>query len=67
MSMNAQIEAKTLPATRSERVGGKAAPISGSQAWARQLIKLRDMQSKHAGRGLLSRLLADRAKERARV
>jgi len=65
MSTNVQV-AKTLPLAKSG-VGRKAAPISGAQAWARQQAKLRAMQSKHAGRGLLSRLLADRAKERVGV
>ena len=38
----------------------------GTREWERQKAKLREMQSKHAGRGLLNRLLEERAKERAR-
>lgn len=34
--------------------------------WEEQKAKLREMQSRHAGRGLLNRLLEERAKERAR-
>jgi len=36
------------------------------QGWEEQKAKLREMQSRHAGRGLLNRLLDERAKERAR-
>jgi hypothetical protein len=36
------------------------------QEWEEQQEKLREMQSRHAGRGLLDRLLEERAKERAR-
>ena len=34
--------------------------------WDEQKIKLHKMQSRHAGRGLLTRLLEERVKERAR-
>ena len=34
--------------------------------WEEQKVKLREMQSRHAGSGLLQRLLDERAKERAR-
>ncbi len=33
--------------------------------WEEQNAKLRQMQSRHAGRGMLNRLLEERAKERA--
>ena len=36
------------------------------QEWEEQKAKLREMQARHAGRGLLNRLLDERAKERAR-
>jgi hypothetical protein len=36
------------------------------EAWEQQRAKLRAMQTRHAGRGLLNRLLEERAKERAR-
>jgi len=36
------------------------------QGWEEQMAKLREMQARHAGSGLLSRLLEERAKERAR-
>lgn len=35
-------------------------------AWEQQQAKLRDMQTRHAGGGLLKKLLEERAKERAR-
>ena len=35
-------------------------------AWERQKVELREMQSRHAGSGLLQKLLEGRAKERAR-
>ncbi len=34
--------------------------------WEAQQVKLRDMQARHAGGGLLNRLLDERTKERAR-
>ena len=34
--------------------------------WEQQKAKIRAMQSRHAGSGMLSRLLAGRTKERAR-
>jgi hypothetical protein len=34
--------------------------------WDEQRAKLRQMQSRHAGRGLLNRLLEERTRERAR-
>ena len=34
--------------------------------WEQQKARLHEMQSRHAGSGLLNRLLAERAKERAR-
>ena len=34
--------------------------------WQEQQVKLREMQSRHTGRGLLNRLLEERARERAR-
>ncbi len=34
--------------------------------WEEQKAKLHDMQSRHAGQGLLNLLLEERAKERAR-
>jgi hypothetical protein len=49
-----------------ERVVDEAVRLrEGAQEWDRQRAKLHDMQSRHAGRGLLNRLLEERAKERA--
>jgi hypothetical protein len=36
------------------------------RTWGSQAAALRDMQSLHSGRGLLNRLLEERARERAR-
>jgi hypothetical protein len=47
-----------------------AAQINDLQArrrgWEEQKTRLREMQARHAGRGLLNWLLEERAKERAR-
>lgn len=36
------------------------------RGWEEQRTLLREMQARHSGRGLLKRLLEERAKERAR-
>jgi len=49
-----------------ERVVDEAVRLrEGAREWEQQKVKLHDMQSRHAGRGLLNRLLEERAKERA--
>jgi hypothetical protein len=61
-------EIQALPPDEQEQVVAQAIRLrERAQEWARQKAKLREMQSRHTGRGLLSRLLAERAKERARA
>ena len=70
MSTKAQAildEIKALPPTEREQLVDEAIRLrEGAKEWERQQAKLREMQSRHAGRGLLNRLLEERAKERAR-
>lgn len=70
MSTKAQAildEIKALPPEEQEQVVDEAIRLrEGAKEWERQRAKLRAMQSRHAGRGLLNRLLEERAKERAR-
>ena len=70
MSTKAQAildEIKTLPPNEQEQVRDGLQQLQERQSqWAEQKSKLREMQSRHAGRGLLNRLLEERAKERAR-
>lgn len=53
------------PEDREHVVGEAVRFREGAREWERQKAKLRDMQSRHAGRGLTDRLLEERAKERA--
>ena len=70
MSTKAQAilaEIKALPPEELEQVRDGLQQLQERQRqWEEQKVKLRAMQSRHAGRGLLSRLLEERAKERAR-
>ena len=60
-------EIKALPPAEREQVVEAAIRLrEGAAEWERQQARLRDMQSRHAGRGLLNRLLEERTKERAR-
>jgi len=70
VSTKAQVildEIKALPPAEREQVVEAAIRLrEGAAEWERQQARLRDMQSRHAGRGLLNRLLEERTKERAR-
>ena len=70
MSTKAQAileEIRALPPEDREQVVDEAIRLrAGAQAWESQKATLREMQSRHAGRGLLNRLLEERAKERVR-
>jgi hypothetical protein len=70
MSTNAEAileQIRALPAQEQERVCEGVLQLQERQrGWAEQKAKLREMQSRHAGRGLLNRLLQERARERAR-
>jgi hypothetical protein len=58
---------KVLPAEDLDQVrDGMAQLEERRRQWEEQRAKLRDMQSRHAGRGMLNALFKDRAKERAR-
>ena len=60
-------EIKALPPEEREWVRAGLLELEERQhRWEEQKAKLRDMQSRHAGRGLLNRLLEERAKERSR-
>ena len=69
MSTRAQAileEIKALPPDEQEQVRDGLLQLQERQRqWEEQQVKLRDMQSRHAGSGLLNRLLEVRAKERA--
>ena len=68
MSIEAQAileKIKALPPDEQEQVRDGILQLQERQRqWEEQKVKLREMQSRHAGRGLLDRLLEDRAKER---
>ena len=70
MSTTAQTiieQIKALPADDQRVVCEELAQLAGRrQAWEAQKVKLHEMQARHAGGGLLKRLLEERAKERAR-
>ena len=70
MSTTAQAildQIKSLPPDEQQAVLKEIADVQNRlQAWEKQRAKLRDMQARHAGRGLLNRLLEERTKERAR-
>ncbi len=70
MSTKAQAildEIKALPLEEQEQVRDGILQLQERQhQWEEQKAKLREMQSRHAGRGMLNRLLEERAKERAR-
>ena len=70
MSTKAQAileQIRALPPEDRQQVLDEAVRLrEGSKQWEQQKADLRAMQSRHAGRGLLSRLLEDRARERAR-
>jgi hypothetical protein len=69
MSTKAQMileQIRALSPEDRERVVDEAVRLrDGAREWDRQKAKLHDMQSRHAGRGLLNSLLEERAKERA--
>jgi len=71
MSTNAQAvleQIRALPPEERQIVFDELAQLQARQrAWEEQMAKLREIQARHAGRGLLNRLLEERAKERARV
>ena len=59
-------KAKALPADEQRMVCEEIAQFAGRrQAWKEQRVKLCEMQTRHAGRGLLKRLRDERATERA--
>ena len=68
MSTKAQVildEIKALPPEEQEQVRDGILQLQERQRqWEEQKAKLREMQSRHTGRGLLKRLLEERAKER---
>jgi Arc/MetJ-type ribon-helix-helix transcriptional regulator len=70
MSTKAQAileEIKALPPDEQEQVRDGIRQLEERQRqWEAQKTKLREMQARHAGSGLLNRLLEERAKERAR-
>jgi len=70
MSTRAQVileQIRALPPEEREQVVDEALRLrEEAKEWERQRAKLREMQARHAGRGLLTRLLEERAKERAR-
>ncbi len=66
MSLRAQAildEIRALPPDEQDQVLDEAIRL---HEWEQQRARLREMQSRHAGRGLLNRLLEERVKERAR-
>ena len=69
MSTKAQAtleEIKALPPQEKEQVRAGILQLHERQRqWDEQKVKLREMQSRHAGRGMLNRLLEERARERA--
>ena len=70
MSMTAAAildQIKTLPPGEQREVLDGVTQLQGRrQAWTEQQAKLRELQARHAGSGLLTRLLEERAKERSR-
>jgi hypothetical protein len=58
-------EIKALPLVEQVQVREGILHLQERQ-WEEQKTKLREMQDRHTGRGLLNRLLEERAKERAR-
>src|SRR5947209_16136483 len=70
MSTKAQAileEIKALPPEEQEQVRDGILQLDERRRqWEEQKTKLREKQSRHTGRGLLNRLLEERAKERAR-
>ncbi len=60
-------EIKALSPEERREVMRELAQLEARQsAWQEQREKLREMQARHAGRGLLNRLLEERTKERTR-
>lgn len=58
---------KTLPPGEQREVLDGVTQLQARRGeWEKQQTKLREMQARHAGSGLLSRLLDERAKERSR-
>ena len=58
---------KALPPEEQRQVLDEALCLRArTRDWEQQQAKLRDMQSRHAGRGLLQRMLESRAEERSR-
>lgn len=70
MSKNAQTVLEQImalpPEEQQEVLAQLTAMEARRQAWEEQKARLRQMQARHAGSGLLNRLLEERAKERAR-
>jgi len=58
-------EIRALPPEEQRQVIDETLRLRARE-WAQQQARLRDLQSRHAGRGLLGRLLETRAEERAR-
>ena len=58
---------RALPPEGREQVRNGLLQLQERQRqWEEQKLKLREMQSRHAGGGMLNRLLKERAKERSR-
>ena len=70
MSTTAQTiieQIKALPTDEQRMVCEEIVQLAGrQQAWEEQKAKLREMQGRHVGGGMLKQLLEDRAKERSR-
>ena len=70
MSTSAQAiveQIKALPPADQREVYEQVQQLEARrQGWEEQKAKLREMQRRHAGGGMLKQLLEDRAKERAR-
>jgi hypothetical protein len=57
---------KTLEPDEQARVREALLQVNKDQGWDEQRSVLRSMQARHKGRGLLKRMLEERARERAR-
>lgn len=70
MSSKAQTilnDIKALPPDEQRQVLDEALNLRlRSREWEQQQARLRDLQSRHAGSGLLNRMLETRAEERSR-
>jgi len=60
-------QVRALPPDELQEVATQISELQARRhGWEEQKTRLREMQGRHAGRGLLNRLLEERAKERAR-